>query len=134
MPVRLEVFNLLGQRVAKLVDEERSAGFHTAQWDATNAAGQAVAAGVYLYRLTAAGGQQHTRRMVLVDGQAGVAAVAGPSAGRSPEATERAYGIAVVGVGLAAYVDADFRVEAGMAPVDLVVEPEAPPCTGEGGA
>ena len=130
VPVRLEVFNLLGQRVATLVDEERPAGFHTAQWDATNAAGQAVAAGVYLYRLTA-GGQHYTRRMVLVDGQAGVAAVAGPSAGRSPEATERAYGIAVVGVGLAAYVDADFRVELGMAPVEVVVEPEAPPARGK---
>ena len=130
VPVRLEVFNLLGQRVATLVDEERPAGFHTAQWDATNAAGQAVAAGVYLYRLTAVG-QHYTRRMVLVDGQAGVAAVAGPSAGRSPEATERAYGIAVVGVGLAAYVDADFRVEAGMAPVEVVVEPEAPPARGK---
>ena len=28
--VRLEVFNLLGQRIATLVDEERPAGFHTA--------------------------------------------------------------------------------------------------------
>ena len=72
-PVRLEVFNVLGQRVATLVNEEQSAGFHAAAWDATNAAGQAVAAGVYMYRLTA-GGEQHTRRMVLVDGQAGVAA------------------------------------------------------------
>ena len=129
--VRLEIFNLLGQRIATLIDEERPAGFHTAQWNATNAAGQAVAAGVYLYRLTA-GGSSYTRRMVLVDGQAGVAAVAGPSAGIAPEAAERAsYGIAVVGVGLAAYVDADFRVEAGMAPVELVVEPEAPPARGK---
>ena len=61
--VRLDVFNVLGQRVAMLVDEEQPAGFHAAAWDATNAAGQAVAAGVYLYRLTA-GGERHTRRMV----------------------------------------------------------------------
>lgn len=58
--VRLEVFNVLGQRVATLVDEERPAGFHAVAWDATNAAGQAVAAGVYMYRLTA-GGEQQTR-------------------------------------------------------------------------
>ena len=70
--VRLEVFNVLGQRVATLVDEEQPAGFHAVAWDATNAAGQAVAAGVYMHRLTA-GGDQHTRRMVLIDGQAGVA-------------------------------------------------------------
>ena len=36
MHVRLEVFNLLGQRVATLVDGEQPAGFHTASWDATD--------------------------------------------------------------------------------------------------
>ena len=49
--VQLEIFNVLGQRVAVLVNEERPAGFHAARWDATDAAGQAVAAGVYIYRL-----------------------------------------------------------------------------------
>ena len=78
-PVRLEVFNVLGQRVATLVDAARPAGFHAAVWDATNAAGQAVAAGVYMYRLTASG-ELHTRRMVLIDGQAGVAAGVAPAA------------------------------------------------------
>ena len=34
--VRLEVFNLLGQRLATLVDGERPAGAHTAQWDAVS--------------------------------------------------------------------------------------------------
>ena len=54
-PVRLEVFNMLGQRVAKLVDGERSAGVHTARWDGTDAAGRAVGAGVYIYRLSSGG-------------------------------------------------------------------------------
>ena len=117
--VRLEVFNVLGQWVATLVDEERPAGFQAATWDATNAAGQAVAAGVYMYRLTA-GGKQQTRRMVLVDGQAGVAAGVASAATFPTAATDRPYGLAVVGAGLATYVDADFRV--GMGLVDLVVE------------
>ena len=117
--VRLEVFNVLGQRVATLVNEEQPAGFHAAAWDATNAAGQAVAAGVYMYRLIA-GGEQHTRRMVLVDGQAGGAAGAVPAATLPTKAVERKYGLAVVGAGLATYVDADFRV--GLGPVDIVVE------------
>ncbi len=69
MHVRLEVFNILGQRVATLVDGEQPAGFHTASWDATDEAGQAVGAGVYLYRLSS-DGVQATRSMLLIDGQA----------------------------------------------------------------
>ena len=77
MYVRLEVFNILGQRVATLVDGEEPAGFHTASWDATDAAGEAVGAGVYLYRLSGHG-VQLTRSMLLIDGQAGYRAQARP--------------------------------------------------------
>jgi hypothetical protein len=44
--VTLEIYNLLGQRVATLVNENLNAGSHTAYW---NAAG--FASGVYLYQL-----------------------------------------------------------------------------------
>ena len=73
--VRLDVFNVLGQRLATLVDAEQSAGVYTAQWDATDASGRAVGAGVYIYRLSS-GGMTESRRMVLVDGQAGIPTVA----------------------------------------------------------
>ncbi len=122
--VRLEVFNILGQRIATLVDGEQSAGFHTAQWNATDAAGQAVAAGVYLYRLQGAG-VSLTRRMVLVDGQAGTPA---GSSGGSPMATAGAgesgsvYGLTVSGAGLVPYVDPAFRVAVGQDSVEVVVE------------
>ena len=99
-----------------------------AVWTATNAAGQAVSAGVYLYRLTA-GGATATGRMVLVDGQAGFGTL---SPQRTPTAswaepvgaypTDAAYGLVVLRAGVVAYVDADFRVEAGLAPVDVVLE------------
>ena len=72
--VRLEVFNILGQRLATLVDGEQAAGTYTAQWDATDAAGRAVGAGVYIYRLSS-GEMTESRRMVLVDGQAGIPAI-----------------------------------------------------------
>ena len=122
--VRLEVFNILGQRLATLVDEERPAGLHTAAWDAADAAGQAVAAGVYIYRLTADGGVL-TRRMVLVDGQAGVVAGAAPAAATSStDAADRKYGLAVAGAGVATYIDVDFW--AGMVPMELVVEAMEP--------
>ena len=104
--VRLEVFNVLGQRVATLVNREQSAGAHTAQWDATDAAGRAVGAGVYIYRLSS-GGATVSRRMVLIDGQAGIpaAGAAGPmpmqaSALERVDAAAGVYGLTVVGDGL----------------------------------
>ena len=128
MHVRLQVFNLLGQRVATLVDGEQPAGFHTASWDATDAAGQAVGAGVYLYRLSG-DGVQATRSMLLIDGQAGIASGRGGPSGWEGEAGageegERAsvYGLTVSGPGLVPYVDSAFRIERAMGPLDLVVE------------
>ena len=127
MHVRLEVFNLLGQRIDTLIDQERPAGFHTAVWDATNAAGEAVSAGVYLYRLSGDGAKR-SRSMVLIDGQAGVPA-AGLSAWspRGPEAEQPApvYGLTVSGPGLVPYVDPAFRVEAGGTLLEVVVEAPA---------
>ena len=118
--VRLEVFNLLGQRVVTLVDGEMLAGRYTVAWDAWDEAGQGVAAGIYLYRLTVGGGTQ-TRRMTLVDGAAastspggGVGSMVGMQG-----AGEAVYGLTVSGVGVETYVDADFRVGAGS--VEVVV-------------
>ena len=121
--VRLEVFNLLGQRIATLVDGERPAGFHTATWYATDGAGRAVAAGVYIYRMTV-GEERQTGRMVLIDGQAGrPAAGSGGSAAAVEAAGEAAvYGLTVSGPGLVSYVNPAFRVEADRGSVDLVVE------------
>ena len=124
--VRLEVFNLLGQRIATLVDEERSAGMHTATWHAVDRSGRAVAAGVYIYRMTV-GEERQTGRMVLIDGQAGIpaAGAAGPipmqaSAWERVEADAGVYGLTVAGAGLVAYVNPAFRV--GVDEADIVVE------------
>ncbi len=124
--VRLEVFNMLGQRVVTLVDGARPPGFHTARWDGTDAAGRAVAAGVYLYRLQS-GGTSLTQRMVLVDGQAGIAEGIGP--GSAPTAAHRPlnpgtqiYGLTVSGPEIITYIDPDFRIPSFGGPVELVVE------------
>ena len=121
--VRLEVFNVLGQRLATLVDAERAAGMHTAQWDGTDATGRAMGAGVYIYRLSS-GGMTESRRMVLVDGQAGVPAVALGPVPSAVEGTAAAdlpvYGLTVSGEGLVAYVDPAFRV--GVDEADIVIE------------
>ncbi|AXJ02345.1 Por secretion system C-terminal sorting domain-containing protein [Cyclonatronum proteinivorum] len=58
--VRLEVFNLLGQRVEQLVNGRISAGTHTVTLDASR-----LSSGVYIYRI-AAGDMVQTRKMMLV--------------------------------------------------------------------
>ena len=122
--VRLEVFNLLGQQVATLVDGEQLAGAYAVPWDARDAAGHGVAAGVYIYRLTA-GGERATRRMVLVDGSVGFGGSASTSSdgrvllgGGRVEGEGSAYGLVVFGDGMVAHVEAGLRVGAG----PLVVE------------
>lgn len=59
-PVRLEVFDLLGRRVAVLADTPFDAGRHTLPFEA-----RGLASGVYVYRLTA-GGRAFTRTMMLL--------------------------------------------------------------------
>ncbi|MCC5934237.1 MAG: T9SS type A sorting domain-containing protein [Balneolales bacterium] len=58
--VRLEVYNVLGQRVASLVNGTVEAGVHTVSFDAAN-----LSSGVYLYRLQTSG-MVITRKMLLV--------------------------------------------------------------------
>jgi hypothetical protein len=62
--VEIDVFNVLGQLVATLVSAEYPAGSHSVVWDGTDAAGDEVASGVYMYRLTA-GDVVFSRKMVL---------------------------------------------------------------------
>lgn len=64
-PVRLEVYNLLGQQVTSLVQGERDSGHHTVEWDGRDASGMEVASGVYISRFTA-GELLQTRRMLLL--------------------------------------------------------------------
>lgn len=51
VPVSLKIYNVLGQLVRTLVDEEKAAGSHRVTWDGRNDRGQELSSGVYLYRL-----------------------------------------------------------------------------------
>ncbi|MBN1996806.1 S8 family serine peptidase, partial [candidate division KSB1 bacterium] len=48
--VSLEIFNILGQKVATLVNQKQIAGFYTCTWNGVDDYGQTVASGLYLYR------------------------------------------------------------------------------------
>ncbi|MFU8812277.1 MAG: T9SS type A sorting domain-containing protein [Balneolaceae bacterium] len=58
--VRIDVYNIVGQRVATLVNREMAAGAHDVTFDATS-----LASGVYFYRLQA-GNTLLTRKMTLI--------------------------------------------------------------------
>ena len=52
-PVTLEVFDLLGRKLATLAQGEHPAGAHTVEYDLREAGGEPLRAGVYVYRLRA---------------------------------------------------------------------------------
>lgn len=58
--VRLEVFNMVGQRVGVLVDQPMNAGVHTVMFDAAG-----LSSGVYMYRLQA-GNKTLIQQMTLI--------------------------------------------------------------------
>jgi hypothetical protein len=63
--VRLAIYGLDGRLVRALVDEPATPGEHAARWDARDAAGASVPAGVYFYRLTA-GTRTLSRKLAVV--------------------------------------------------------------------
>jgi hypothetical protein len=63
--VRLTVFNILGQRVKAIVDEDLEPGHFVKTWDSCDDNGRPVASGIYFYRLDA-GKFIQCRKMVLL--------------------------------------------------------------------
>ena len=61
--VTIRIYDLTGRLVHALVQEQKLAGLHSIQWDATDEAGHKVAAGVYLYQIEFT--DAHGDRMVL---------------------------------------------------------------------
>ena len=63
--VRLTVYNMLGQKVITLVDDQKTAGVHSVKWDGTNSSGQELSRGMYFYKLEM-GSQQLSKKMFLM--------------------------------------------------------------------
>ena len=51
--VKLVIYNVLGQKVKTLVDEEQTAGYKQVIWDGMNDQGEEVGSGIYFYKITA---------------------------------------------------------------------------------
>ena len=63
--VVIKIFNLRGEEVRTLVNEERAAGLHAVRWEGKDKNGKPVASGVYLYQLRA-GSFSQVRKMSLL--------------------------------------------------------------------
>jgi len=57
---KINIFNLLGQRVKELINEFKQAGEYTVSFNGTN-----FSSGIYYYKITA-GGFEEIRKMVLL--------------------------------------------------------------------
>jgi len=65
IPTTLIIYNILGQRVKTLVDEEMQSGPHQVIWDGKNENGNEVSSGIYFYQLKA-GYYKETKKLTLV--------------------------------------------------------------------
>jgi flagellar hook assembly protein FlgD len=63
--VRIEVFNILGQKVSTLVDSEKNAGTHSVSWNGRDNDGKKLGSGVYFYTMTS-GNFTSTKKLVLL--------------------------------------------------------------------
>jgi hypothetical protein len=63
--VNLRIYNLQGQVVRTLVDEQKAPGRYHLVWDGKNDAGAKISSGVYLYTITA-GDFKATKRMTML--------------------------------------------------------------------
>ena len=68
--VTIEVYNLKGQLVKKLVNEVKETGYHTAIWNGTDNSNKPVSSGVYFYKMALEGNgigrYTSTKKMILM--------------------------------------------------------------------
>ncbi len=68
--VRIVIYNMLGQIVRTLVNEEQSAGYYSQIWNGADDSNRKVASGVYIYRIEALGAQNkrftEVKKMVMI--------------------------------------------------------------------
>ena len=49
--VSIMIYDIMGRKVKRLINQAQNAGYKSVIWDATNDLGQPVSAGMYLYRI-----------------------------------------------------------------------------------
>jgi hypothetical protein len=63
--VRLDIYDLLGRKIARIVDGELDAGQHSITWDGRDSDGNSVSSGIYFYRLVTDYGVKQAKMTLL---------------------------------------------------------------------
>lgn len=63
--VRLEIYNIVGQRIRRLADADLEPGLHRISWDGRDELGRQVSGGIYFYKLET-GGIRLTNKLVIL--------------------------------------------------------------------
>ena len=63
--VRIDIYNILGQKVAVLAEGLHEPGFHAVRWNGTNMYGNALSSGMYFYHIKA-GDFRNVKKLLLV--------------------------------------------------------------------
>jgi len=64
--VTLKIYNILGQEVLTLINENTPAGYHSVIWSGKDNSGQLLTSGIYFYQLRAGNNYSKTRQMMLL--------------------------------------------------------------------
>ena len=61
----MKIFNILGQEIKTIINDNLDAGYHMVKWNGTNNVGLKVSSGVYIYRIKA-GNFINSKKMVFL--------------------------------------------------------------------
>ena len=64
--VNLSIYNILGQQVITLVNDQRSIGRHNVKWYGRDKSGVSVASGIYFVHMTTSTGKVQTKKVMLL--------------------------------------------------------------------
>ncbi|MCK4654502.1 MAG: T9SS type A sorting domain-containing protein, partial [Candidatus Cloacimonetes bacterium] len=64
--VRIDIYNLKGEKVKTLIDNYMEAAYHTVEWNGQDDNNRSVASGIYFYKMKAGGRYTSTKKMILM--------------------------------------------------------------------
>ena len=62
----IRIFNVAGQRIRTLADENQPAGPHLVRWNGQTAGGRRAANGIFFYRITYPDGTTSAKKMAVL--------------------------------------------------------------------